>query len=92
MAAAARMKIETDEVEITAGIRGGRTLGSPIGITVRNRDFAKLAGCDGCVGITGGSEARGHSAPARACGSCRRVEVSEHDFATFSNERARAKP
>lgn len=36
----ARMKIETDEVEITAGIRGGRTLGSPIGITVRNRDFA----------------------------------------------------
>ena len=35
-----RMKIETDEVEITAGVRGGRTLGSPIGILVRNLDFA----------------------------------------------------
>ena len=34
-----RMKIETDEVEITAGVRGAMTLGSPIGITVRNLDF-----------------------------------------------------
>lgn len=35
----ARMKIETDEVEITAGIRHSRTLGSPIAFTVHNRDF-----------------------------------------------------
>lgn len=34
-----RMKIETDQVEITAGVRGSRTLGSPIGITIRNLDF-----------------------------------------------------
>jgi chorismate synthase len=34
-----RMKIETDEAEITAGVRGGETLGSPIAITIRNRDF-----------------------------------------------------
>lgn len=34
-----RMKIETDEVEITAGLRFGRTLGSPIHFTVQNRDF-----------------------------------------------------
>ncbi|HEX7708298.1 MAG TPA: chorismate synthase [Thermoanaerobaculia bacterium] len=34
-----RMKIESDEVEVTAGIRGGETLGSPIAITIRNRDF-----------------------------------------------------
>lgn len=35
-----RMKIESDEAEITAGVRGGETLGSPIAITIRNRDFA----------------------------------------------------
>ena len=39
-----RMKIEHDEVEITAGIRGGETLGSPISITIRNRDFENWRG------------------------------------------------
>lgn len=34
-----RMKIETDDVEITAGVRFGKTLGSPIALVVRNRDF-----------------------------------------------------
>jgi chorismate synthase len=34
-----RMKIEHDEVEITGGVRGGETLGSPIAIVVRNDDF-----------------------------------------------------
>lgn len=34
-----RMKIETDEAAITAGVRGGETMGSPIAITIRNRDF-----------------------------------------------------
>jgi len=34
-----RMKIEHDEAEIVGGIRGGETLGSPIAITIRNRDF-----------------------------------------------------
>lgn len=34
-----RMKIETDEVEITGGIRFGKTIGSPVAIVVRNRDF-----------------------------------------------------
>jgi chorismate synthase len=34
-----RMKIETDEVEFLAGVRGALTLGSPIAILVRNRDF-----------------------------------------------------
>lgn len=32
------MKIETDRVEITGGVRGGETLGSPIGLTIVNRD------------------------------------------------------
>jgi chorismate synthase len=35
----ARMKIERDEVEFLAGVRGGETLGSPIAATVRNRDY-----------------------------------------------------
>ena len=35
-----RMKIEKDEVEVTAGVRGGETLGSPVSITIRNADFA----------------------------------------------------
>jgi chorismate synthase len=35
-----RMKIESDEVEILGGVRFGRSLGSPIALLIRNRDFA----------------------------------------------------
>jgi chorismate synthase len=35
-----RMKIEADTVEIRAGVRHGRTLGSPIALLVANRDYA----------------------------------------------------
>jgi chorismate synthase len=35
-----RMKIETDQVEITSGIRFGETLGSPVTLVVHNRDWA----------------------------------------------------
>lgn len=34
-----RMKIETDTVEITSGIRHGKTLGSPVTLIVKNDDF-----------------------------------------------------
>lgn len=34
-----RMKIETDTAEILAGIRHGKTLGSPIALMIENRDF-----------------------------------------------------
>lgn len=34
-----RMKIETDTVEITSGIRFGKTLGSPITLVIQNKDF-----------------------------------------------------
>lgn len=34
-----RMKIETDTVEITSGVRFGKSLGSPITLVVKNRDF-----------------------------------------------------
>lgn len=39
-----RMKIESDEAEITSGVRGGETLGAPIAITIRNRDFENWRG------------------------------------------------
>jgi chorismate synthase len=35
-----RMKIETDRVEITSGVRGGETLGSPVTLNITNRDHA----------------------------------------------------
>ena len=35
----ARMKIESDSVEFLAGVRGSETLGSPIAVVVRNRDY-----------------------------------------------------
>src|SRR5215510_5032583 len=33
-----RQKIETDEVEVLAGLRHGSTLGTPLALVVRNRD------------------------------------------------------
>lgn len=37
----ARMKIETDKVEILSGVRFGETLGSPICLQIENRDHKK---------------------------------------------------
>lgn len=34
-----RMKIEKDAVKIFAGVRWGRTMGSPIGLMIRNKDW-----------------------------------------------------
>jgi chorismate synthase len=34
-----RMKIETDRAEIVAGVRHSHTIGSPVGIVIRNRDW-----------------------------------------------------
>lgn len=34
-----RMKIESDEVTLTAGVRHGKTLGSPIALWIENKDF-----------------------------------------------------
>jgi len=39
-----RMKIEHDQVEITSGVRGGVTLGSPIAMAIENRDHASWKG------------------------------------------------
>src|SRR3712207_1941266 len=39
-----RMKIEKDRAEVTAGIRHGITLGSPVALRVENRDYANWEG------------------------------------------------
>lgn len=38
------MKIESDEIEILAGVRHGYTLGSPIAFLIRNRDWVNWIG------------------------------------------------
>jgi chorismate synthase len=38
-----RQQIETDEVEVLAGLRHGRTLGTPLALVVRNRDHKNWA-------------------------------------------------
>jgi len=39
----ARSRIENDEIEVLSGIIGGLTTGSPVALTIRNRDFEKHA-------------------------------------------------
>jgi len=39
----ARQKIEPDVVEIVGGVRFGKTTGSPIGLVIKNQDFANWA-------------------------------------------------
>jgi len=34
-----RQKIETDRIKILSGVRHGKTLGSPVGLIIENRDF-----------------------------------------------------
>jgi chorismate synthase len=34
-----RMQIERDEIEFLSGVRGGETLGSPIAMLIRNKDW-----------------------------------------------------
>ncbi len=36
-----RMNVERDELELMSGVRGGRTLGSPVGVLIRNSEWAK---------------------------------------------------
>ncbi|MDX1468662.1 MAG: chorismate synthase [Acidimicrobiia bacterium] len=38
-----RMAVETDEIEILAGVRHGATLGSPVAVVVRNAEWEKWA-------------------------------------------------
>jgi chorismate synthase len=38
-----RMRIETDEVEIVAGVRHSQTIGSPVAMLIRNQDWSNWA-------------------------------------------------
>ncbi len=51
-----RMKIEHDEVEFLAGVRGSETLGSPIAAIVRNRDHQTPKVRDLMDPVSGGGE------------------------------------
>lgn len=39
-----RMKIESDQAEIVGGVRGGETIGAPIAIVIRNKDYENWRG------------------------------------------------
>ena len=43
-----RMKIESDQVQITSGVRHGVTLGSPITLVIKNKDNKKCNKRDRC--------------------------------------------
>jgi chorismate synthase len=51
-----RMKIEKDALEIVSGVRGGSTLGSPIGIVIQNTEWAKWSHVMPVEGAAGGRE------------------------------------
>ena len=59
-----RMKIERDEAEFLAGVRGSHTLGSPIAVVVRNRDFENVR--DLMDPITGGGKMLTNPRPGHA--------------------------
>lgn len=61
-----RMKIETDRVQILAGVRGGETLGSPIALEIENRDHASWAGRMGAAPFEQAPEAVTRPRPGHA--------------------------
>jgi chorismate synthase len=51
-----RMKIESDHVEIVAGVRHSHTIGSPVGLLIRNRDWPNWTQVLPVEDIAGGEE------------------------------------
>ena len=51
-----RMKIERDALEIVAGVRGGVTLGSPLGVVISNSEWEKWAHVMPVEGAVGGRD------------------------------------
>ena len=50
------MKIEQDACEVVAGVRGGLTLGGPLGIVIHNSEWEKLAHVMAIEGAPAGNE------------------------------------
>src|SRR6516225_5684390 len=53
-----RMKIETDRAEIVAGVRHSRTIGSPVAIVIRNKDWQNWTEALPVEDIAGGEDKR----------------------------------
>src|SRR3954447_12889671 len=53
-----RMKIETDRAEIVAGVRHSHTMGSPIAIVIRNKDWQNWTEALPVEDIEGGEDKR----------------------------------
>lgn len=51
-----RMKIEKDALEVLGGVRGGRTLGSPVAILIRNSEWEKWSHVMPVEGDPGGRD------------------------------------
>lgn len=49
-----RMKFEKDALEIVAGVRGGKTLGSPLAVTIANSEWSKWSHVMAVEGEPGG--------------------------------------
>jgi len=58
-----RMKIEKDEIEITAGVRFGRTLGSPVCFLIHNRDWQNWDRIMSAAPVTEGADKRAVTRP-----------------------------
>jgi chorismate synthase len=58
-----RMRIEKDEIEITSGVRFGRTLGSPVCFLIRNRDWQNWESIMSAAPVTEGADRRAVTRP-----------------------------
>ena len=84
-----RMKIETDRVEIVGGVRGGETLGSPIAMSIENRDHQSWLDRM-CARARSRHAGAAHAPAPRPRRSRRRTEVRPPRFARHL-ERASAR-
>ncbi len=72
-----RMKIEKDRADVVAGVRHGRTLGSPVALRIENRDYRNWEERMNPWPVDGGDR-RGAPAASRPRRPGRRPEVRPH--------------
>ena len=70
-----RMQIEQDRVRIVSGVRWGKTLGTPIGLEVANRDWQNWQEIMSAAVPASPAESAAVTGPARACRPFRHAEV-----------------
>ena len=86
------MKIETDRAEIVAGVRHSQTIGSPIAILIRNKDWQNWTEALPVEDIDGAEDKRKPVTPpaSRPCRSGGRDQVQFSRCALYSGARQRA--